>query len=246
MRRLFIGLLCVSLWLPTPVDAAIGGGVSLGHTVQSSSTTNVITTATNDCPVGSLIVLAASYTTIANPLSSVADSGGNSWSTPQDTITVTGVGIAFAYATNTAFDLPTGGTITATFGGSTTSATAAACIPRAAKNNALDARNNSASGTSGTSSITVTSPTLASADENVLCLLANSVALGSNSATGYSALVSSGSTTPNILIYRMTVTANAAVSCAPTWTNSGSYVTDLISFAGLWGGNLSTLGAGAH
>jgi hypothetical protein len=243
--------LALALWLGAGslAHAAIGAGNTMGsHNQTSAQNTNVLTTVTNDCPIGSAAYLVAAYTTIASTLSSVVDSGGNAWQTPIDNTTTTGLGIAVAYTMNTTADIPIGGTVTATFAGNTASTIVVQCLKLAAKNNMLDVHGKTATGAAA-SSASVASGTLASADELVATFVAGSGPMGTlgSACSGFANIGgSSQTTTPSVYGQVSRPAATPSLSCAPAWTNSITYVTDMFSFAGLWGGDIARFGAGAH
>lgn len=208
----------------------VGTPATLGLTNSTASATGVITTATNDCPVGSTIILAAAYTTIADTLSGVADSGGNAWQTPVDNTTATTVGIGFAYALNTAHDLPIGGTITATFGGATNSQVRAICVQGLALAAALDAHNHTATGTAA-SATSVATGTLSQANEFVLGMLGTAAtAAGYTPGVGYSNYSTGNTNAPSITMSFKTVFATTSATYAPGWTTSTNYVSNIVSF----------------
>lgn len=243
MRRLIasLGLLAALLLAPVPAYAVIGTPAQLGHKETVAASTGVITTAANDCPVGSTIVLAAAYTTIADTLSGVVDSAGNVWQTPIDNTTATTVGIGFVYALNTTVDLPIGGTITATFGGATNSQVRAMCISGLLPTAALDTHNHTATGT-GTTATSVATGTLAQANELVFGELGTATsAAGYTPGGGYSNYATTNTNTPSVTLSFKTVAATTTVTFAPSWTTSSNYVSNILSFKGVAGSSNLTL-----
>lgn len=247
MRKLAAFLF--ALLLATPCAAALSV-VTIGMHHMTTGTTNVLTTTTNDCPVGSLIVVTAGYVTVADTLSSVIDSAGNTWATPFDNIAGTGIGIGWAYAVNTANDLPIGGTITATFGGSVATQLNAVCISGAATAAPLDVASQSANGASATSATTVNSGTLSQANEILIGGFVSATASNTVTCGGSYTRINTASGTPSGTMCTQIVSSTSSVSFAPTWVTSANYVTDLVSFkaAPTGGGNvppaLLTVGAG--
>lgn len=230
----FLALLSLLFFVASqPVQAAMVP-TSLGSQKVAASTTNVLTTGA-DCPVGSLIVLIGSYTTIADTLSSVADSAGNTWQTPFDNIVGTGIGIGFAYAKNTTIDLPNAGTITATFAGSTVNAVAVVCVSNADPVAPLDTSNHSATGLAASAATTVNTGTLANATEIVIGGFTTATAMGaSNLCNGsFSKTVSLSGTSPALDLCTLVVSSTGSVAFSPTWTTANNYASDVVSFQGV-------------
>ena len=114
------------------------------------------------------MLLLASHITVADTLSSVADSAGNTWQTPIDVNVGTGVGQGIAYAANTTANVPVGSTVTATFSGSTVAQISVRCVSRRADaNTPIDKHNNFTTGTASTSA-TVSTGTLSQATELII------------------------------------------------------------------------------
>lgn len=230
MIHLRFALIAALLSLAQPCEAALSV-VTLGSAHGTAATTRALTTATNDCPIGSLIVAETANVTIIDTLSSVVDSAGNTWQTPIDNLSGTGIGIGWAYAVNSTVDLPIGGTITATFSGSTTSALSAVCIGGAATSSPLDVHNQSANGLAASSATTVNSGTLSQANEILLGGLNTATTSGTVTCGGSFTKTNAGaSATPNPTICTLIVAATTSVAFSPTWTTSPNYITDLISF----------------
>jgi hypothetical protein len=230
--RRFLALLGIGLTLAWVQPANAISIVKLGKTITTAATTGVITTITNDCPVGSTIVLFANHLTVADTLSSVADSGPNTWQAPVDETAGTGTAIAFAYAKNTTVDIPIGGTITATFAGATNSGVVAACISGASTTSPLDVHNNTATGLAATSATTVNTGTLSQATEVVIGFTGFSGNPSSTNACNgsYTRLDFNASATGGFIECSLVVASTASVAYSPTWTNSVNYVTNVISF----------------
>lgn len=233
MKRLLLTLALLAGSV-APAYAALSLA-NLGQHNVPGNATNILTTATNACAAGSLIVVQASYGTLADPLSSVVDSAGNTYQTPIDVISGTSIGSAWAYAINTSSNLPVGGTITATFAGANANAIQAVCIGGADTSTPLDKSNNTAQGTGTTSASTVSTGTLSNTAEVVLGTLANPTAPGTVTCGGsFTKIAFNG--TPSVNLCYQIVASSSSVSFAPTWVNSVNYVTDLISFQAPGGG----------
>lgn len=227
-----LGLIAALLLAPISAQAVIGTPAQLGHKETTGATTGVITTAANDCPVGSTIVLAAAYATTASTLSTVADSAGNVWQTPVDNTAGASVGVAFAFAYNTTVDLPIGGTITATFAGSTNSQTRAMCVSGLFPAAALDTHNHTATGTA-TTATSVATGTLAQANELIFGELATAAtASGYTPGGGYSNYATTNTNAPSVTLSFKSVAATTTVTFAPGWTSSSNYVSNILSFKG--------------
>lgn len=208
---------------------AIGTPVDLGNHNQAASTTNILTTGA-DSPVGSLIIVFVSYVTVADTLSSVADSAGNTYVVLENFVG-TGVGIGIAYCSNSTIDLPNGGTITATFGGSTASEISACNVSGA--NGGVDLQNQTDSGLAAKNINDVVSGTPAVANEIFFGVLGTATTPGSVTYNGANAFVvvgASSASTPTIAKGRLIISSIAAVTARFSWGNSVNYAFDLVSF----------------
>lgn len=248
LRRILLAALAVVAGtLPAralpPVSAT-----SLGTNIVAAASVT-LTTTTNDCPVGSLIVVGAAYS-VTGSLTSVTDSAGNTYVSPIDNIAGTGGGIAWSYAINTGVDLPIGGTITANFATATTTRISVICVQGIATSAPLDRSNNTAQGLAATSATTVTTPALRQTHEIVVGGLASGSAVGTNNCgTGYTKQVNGSTGAAVMVVCTIIVSSQSAVSFLPTWTSSVNYVTDVITFSDTPIGvsvshNLGTLGVG--
>lgn len=238
-----------ALLVVSQAHAAVSVIASLSSHNQVASATNITTNGAVACQVGQTITLFAAYTTITSTLQSVVDSAGNTYSAPVDNVTNTGVGMGFAVAVNIATILPsTTGTITATFSGLTTSEIYARCDGGVAKNNSLDSHNNTSTGLAATSASSVATGALSSADELVFGFTVAPTSFGTVTPTAGFVLPGSSptTTTPAIAVGTQAVSAASSVAWAPTWTNAVNYVTNVVSLAGLWGGQLALTGGGQH
>jgi hypothetical protein len=234
--------------LSSPCEAALSA-VSINTHTSAGATTNVLTTSGSDCPIGSLPVVATVYLTIADTLSSVADNVSNTWQAPFDNITGTLVGVGSAYAINTTADISVGKTITATFAGSTPSGIAGICITGAATTSPLDVSNKTQQGTAATAATSVSTGTLAQANEIVVGVLVGTVAIGVvTCGTGWTKLPTLSNANGSVTICVQIVAATTSVSFAPTWANTANYVTDVYSFKAAGGATITPtrtlLGAG--
>lgn len=229
LRSLIAAILLV--FLLSPAEAAMTVK-SLGTTNTSASATGVITTATNDCPIGSLIVVFAGYVTFADEIASVSDSAGNLYRAPIDQLGGTAVNIGWVYAVNTTVDLPVGGTITVTFEGAVNNAVAAVCISGAATTNPLDLSNISVEGIAQTTATTTNTGTLNHANEVILAGAAFSANPGTKNCNGtWVKTINGASLTPTIIICTLVVTTTATQAFTPSWTLPVNYITDILSFS---------------
>jgi hypothetical protein len=231
MRSAMLKLFAAVAFLFALAQPCVAGmaAVNLGVHKASAALTNVLTTNANDCPIGSLIVLQASYLTIADTLSSVADSAGNTWQTPIDNTTTTGLGLGWAYAKNTTVDLPGGATITATFAGSTISDVGALCVSNADKTAPLDTHNHTAVGSASTTATTVSTGTLSNTQEIVIGGLTKNVIEGIT-CNGGMTKITVNNQNPAINMCTLIVQSQASVSFTPNWPTPDTYVTSLLSF----------------
>lgn len=211
---------------------AIGNPVQLGAVSAAAGAATLVLTTTTDGPVGSLIVLGTRTGSAASVLSSVADSAGNTWTVLDAGSSVTNIP-GCAYAKNSSVDLPSGGTITATFSGTAGTKSVEAFYITGCDNTApADAHNQTSSGTA-TSATSVATGTLAQADEIVLGL----AGLGNTSGgfTGDAAFTNIGNTdTTNgglFAAYKI-VASTASQAWVPTWTTSRNYGSNVVSFKG--------------
>lgn len=229
LKRFFAGLFVAALSV-APANAAITRATLLGagHS-QAANATNTGTTSANNCAAGSTIILVATGNSNTNVLASVADSASNIWQTPIDVTTNTGTHLGVAYAINTANALNIGGTITASFGSSTTTFIAAECVQGLSATAPLDKHNNTATGT-GTSSTGVTTGTLNDTNEIVYGIFGAGSAIGTSACgSGFTSFaVNNG--VPSMRACWQIVSSSASVSFVPTWTNSVDWVMDVVTF----------------
>lgn len=234
MRRLAALGASLLLWSVASPALAFFSAIGIGNHNQAAALTNVVPT-TADCPPGSTIMVSASFLTVADPLTGVVDSAGNTYQTPIDNISGTGVGIGTAYAYNTLNDLPSAGTITATLGGSVTSTVGALCLRGASSSDPLDTHANSAVGLAAMASTTVNTGTLALPREFVVGVLGTPASMGGGPPCNgnYARSVSSPTSAPALIMCQQTpTTGTASVAFSPTWTNANNYAVDLMSFKG--------------
>lgn len=227
LALLTIGL--ALLWAQTAVAAITE--VNMGAGTQAASTTNTVTSAVGDCPIGSTIVVIAAYATIADTLTSVTSSPANTFQVPVDNITGTGAGIGVAYAKNTTADVPqTTGTVTATFAGSVASRVVTMCLTGASAAAPLDIHGVTAQGLASTSATTTNTGALAGSTEFVIGAVASPTSAGTLTCGGsYSSLFTPVST-PSLGVCGQAVASSASVAFSPAWTNTVNYVTDLVTF----------------
>lgn len=245
MRKLLAAFLACFLWATPALATTI---VTLGNHNQAASATNILTTVTNSCVAGSTVVLSSAYVVLADTLASVTDSAGNTWKTPFDNITGTGVGVGFAYAANTTADLPVGATITATFNGSTNTTIAAACVRSMTGTIATDTTAATSQGLAATSATTVNSGSLATSTDVAFGFLAAPTSQGTATCNGSYSKTGNSVTTPSITTCFQILASSSSLAFSPTWTNAVNYVSDLITFKGTSSTSscsMSTLGVGA-
>lgn len=236
MRRLFALVLLALLGFAQPA-LAISNPVALGTKSNDGSTTDVITTSTNDCPVGSLAIVLAGYSTIADTLSSVSDnsSGGpNTW-TVIDNTTRTGLGLGIAYS-NVAHDIAIADTITLTFAGSTASGASAICVVSGiVSSSPLDTHNHTSTGTTSPAS-SVSTGILAQASELVLGNVTTSNSTTNDFTVGGSFTeigTFDGAIGADVSFGYQIVSSTASVDWAPSWSvTTTAYVSDVVSFKG--------------
>lgn len=236
MKRLASWLLVALLALaPLSARAGIANAVTLGFHNQAAATTNVLTTATNDCPVGSLAYILTGYTTIADTLSSVTDNstgGPNSWVVIENK-TTTGIGLGVAYAVVT-HDIAVGNTITGTFAGSVTSEIYGTCVPSGVVTvSPLDISNKSQNGLAAAAAASVSTGTLAQPVEILMGTLATAADSGITTAGGSWTNLGRSTSTPGLMTSFQIVSVTTTVAWAPTWVTNNNYVTDISTFKGI-------------
>lgn len=241
MKRLLSALFGLLLWLASagPSVAAIGNPTLLGSCQSGGATTCQITTSAA-CSAGNFIALAVSYVTLADTLSSATDSGSNTYIVVENDVG-TGSGLGFAYKANNAA-VANGGTITATFAGSTVNQTTAVCVTGVATSSPLDTSGHTSQGTAATVATSVATGTLAQAVEIVFGDLVNVSAVTSVSSAGFTD--TTGGSTRLHLFYQV-VNATTTVTWVPGWTTSSNYISAVFSFKGaLAGAGAALLGVG--
>lgn len=224
---------------------AIGTPVSLGAHAQAASTTNVLPVSGSSAVAGSLIVVFAAYATVADTLTGVADSQGNTY-TVLDNFAGTAIGVGCAYCSNSAFSLTGVDTITATFAGSVSSEIEAVSVSGA--NGGVDKSALTQSGLAATAfSGNIASGTLAVADEVLFGFTGYPAAQGlvsNNGGAAFTQLVSVGAS-PRLYTSYLVVAATTTQNFNISWPTANNYAADLISFkitaAGLPAGTLYDL-----
>lgn len=224
----------LALWLllaaVLPAQAVIGTPTTIGANAGGTGTTSIITVTGAGCAVGSTALYFASYTTIADTLSSVADSKSNVWHAPVDNLTRAGVGIGFSYSTITVA-LVSSDTVTGTFGGSTVNTSDLMCISGLTAS-PLDTSAHSANGTAATSATIVSTGTLAQANEIVIGILGNATARGAIVSVTPLTIANNTNSIPSMATAQQIVAVTSSVSWTPTWTTSAIWITDIVSFKG--------------
>lgn len=211
---------------------AIGTPLLLGSHNSAAATTNALTTATNDCPVGSLIVVFAAYSTVADTVSGVTDSAGNTY-VVLDNFVGTGIGVAICYCVNSAFDLPVGGTITVTFGGATASSISAVTVPNAATASPVDKHAITDSGLAATTTNAMSTGVLAQADSIIFNLVGTAAGPGVTTASAGFTKIAGLSGTPTVFPEYKIVASTVSTSCTPTWGTANNYAADMVVFKGV-------------
>jgi hypothetical protein len=204
---------------------------ALGTAAGTAATTRVITT-TADAPAGSLIFVAAHYTTVIDTVTSVTDSAGNSYVVIENDAG-TGAAVGTAYCKNCLF-LASGSTITINFGGSVPSVAGAVCVQGVGTVNALDTSGHSSTGLAATSATSVATGTLALPSEIIFSVLgvAANISGVTNAGLTDTGASSSNNTTSggSLALWYKNVTAPTSIAWAPTWTTAGNYASAVFSF----------------
>lgn len=244
MKKILVSWLLSLLLLAGEANAATITSLSVGGKSQAASATNVLTTNGNTCAVGSTLIVGTAYGTVASTLSSVADSRGNTYSAAFDKLTTTGVGIGFAY-TRVTTATGNGDTITATFAGATDSVITTVCLTNLAPSG-LDKSNNSVTGTA-TSATTSNTGTLSAPYEAIVGFVSGAANPGTYTCgSGYTArgTLTGGALGSTFCV--QVVNSNGSVAFAPSWTNSVTYITNLMTFRSVSGpqGNMALMGVG--
>lgn len=230
--RIAAGLTAAAaLWCAAAPARANFQGTNLGSHNQAASLTNPITTVSS-CKAGSTVAVFASYVVLADSLSSVADSAGNTYQAPTDNISGTGVGIGVVYAYNIPFALPSGGTITGTFAGVTNTSIGAICFNGADAGDTLDVHGQTAQGLASMAATTTNTGALAIARELVAGVVGAPTTTGSLACGGSYVHTINILATPALHVCQQVVTSLSSVAFSPTWANSVNYVVDLTSFKG--------------
>jgi hypothetical protein len=199
---------------------AIGTPRLLGTDTGSTSVSILIGAAVN---AGDLIVVVLKVANSAT-ITTASDTAGDTFSIGDNTAAVRS---KYVYVANAA-GMAAGSNITVNFSASASASAVAFAVSGIANASPVDKTNNIATGT-GTSATSVSTGTLAQADELVIGILANS--------TNITAFVPGGSfttiSTSTVLSTAYQIVAStAAVSWAPSWTSSTTYDSDVISFKG--------------
>lgn len=190
--------------------------------ISSSTASGAHVTTIADAPVGSLIVVAVStWAGLNGTATGVTDSAGNTYSLAIQGAAIAAVPYpaAIYYCINSAFDLPNGGWIAVTNSGAIVDNVYACSVSGA--NGGLDATN-SGHVAASSSTISLATGALASANEIVFGLTATSDSLtGFANSAGFTELAFgvSGGSNASGFGYDI-VSSNASVTYAPTWTSA--------------------------
>ncbi len=196
-------------------------------------TSQTITT-TALCAPGSLVVLSGSMGNTTKTLSSVTDSASNTYTVLAEMPSNTNFISGFAYSV-LGSTLPSGGSITLNWSGTSGAngvSSVAACVTDNIPTLPLDASNHTANGNAGTAASTVSTGVLAQAHEAIVGFVAANAGSQTFTCGGSFAVGAQyvGSVGQNIAICAQEVRATTSVSFTPSWTVSGSYTTDAVSF----------------
>lgn len=220
LRRFLIGLLCalVAVSANAAVTYLDGGGFNV----------TTITT-TSDCPAGSLIVVNLSFVGGTNDFSAstVTDSASNSYTFIAQSANPGGTPVtALFYSSNTANDLPNGGTITTN---ASSPNFGAACID--SFSGGLDVSNSNATA-SNVTTLSVTIPTLAQSSEVIIGAMDNLTNMaGISEGNGYTRLGGSFFDFAYLLAASTTPPAYS-----PSWTNTSKAGVVVAAFKATGGG----------
>lgn len=246
MMRRFIAALLLWLALIAPAAAAIGTPTELGFNVVASGTNNVVITTGATSSAGSMIVVVASAgTNSGNDLSSVTDSNSSTYTVLANTSTGRNIGIAVCYSCPS---LASGGTITATYSGTTAVHGAHAFyVANMATSSALDVTGTTQTG-SATSATSTATGTLATSDELIVGA-ANFAPSDPGTVTpggSFSCLGAAPGTQPFLRVCVQVVASTTSVAWAPSWVNNVSYRTQVYALKGVSTGGASAalLGVG--
>lgn len=221
---------------------SIGAPTLLGSANATSGVAATLAmTTTADSPVGSLVIVAVAYRS-ASAISSVTDSAGNTYSGDTQTTNTVSVRLFWSVITT---DLPSGGTITATYASSTSAKIITAIvIAGCATSSPADAMV-SATGTSTGPSVTSGTLTLTNGSEIAIgVVVANGTETWSPEGTGFTGIGSVPQSTVMALHWAyQTVSSNTALTYAPTMSASVAWAAQIQGFYAAASGSTVT-GAG--
>lgn len=205
---------------------AIGTPVQLGATTAGAGSTTLVLTTSADAPVGSLIVVLAAMSNNGS-LTSVVDSAGNSY--VAGALINNTVGKMKPFWAFSTVDLAAGGTVTATYAG-TTGVKLIAAVAVAG----IAARDAQAAGASGSG----TTPSIASGvlgwpNEIVfgICDISGAASDTFTEASGFTANIAALNTDALRWAYQI-VSASASVTYAPTLGTSRNWGVNTLTFSG--------------
>lgn len=230
MRRLAVALFALLALLWAQTAAAAIGFTAMGST--SGSASSLVLTVTNSCPAGDIVVAMAVWETISVSANALSDSGSNTWSSNIDTNATSGLRASMLSYSVLTTGL-TGGTSTITFpfsASQSSGAVGAMCITGAVVTT-LDTHNNIVNGIASTTATTVSTGTLGNATEAVVGLIATNTGTSYSCGGSFSLETNhNGGVSAGIAMCAQAVSSNASVSFAPSWTNSSTYISNVVSF----------------
>jgi hypothetical protein len=232
--------------------AAIGTPILIGN--QENSPTTITTSV--DAPAGSLIVVAVGCWDNQNStIISVTDSALNTYDIAvQATAPSVSAPCGIAYCLNSTNDLPSGGTITITQSGLVQAILGAWIVSGA--NGGLDAAPAGVTPGAGASSVSISTGTLAQANEIVFGFVTTSQSISVlSNPSGFTELWNNTATPPGPIDNTMAfsyniVSSTSTVTYNPSWTSAVNVASVMASFKATAGaarplaGSLITLGVG--
>jgi hypothetical protein len=215
-------LALAALSLAQPCEAAIGTPTAiLAFETPTAGPPTTSTGTTVDAPAGSLIVIYAAAFNIGDTTmgsTCTLSDGDTAVRAISNTPTVGAYTSTLYYVSNSAHDLPVGGTITCNSG---TNQTGLAAWVITGASGGLD-KTNSTQASGGVTSISLASGTLSTSSE----ILFGSINIGSTQtlteAPGFTTLVAYASGTTNADISYKIVSANSSVTYNPTFSGGGN------------------------
>lgn len=219
--------------------------VSIGSGVNASATSVALTT-TGAVPQGALLFVIGNSTTASEQLTTVGDGGTNAYTLSVETST-DALAISYGYIPNAAA-LPIGSTITCGFNGAAgRHGCSAFYVTGMALASPIDFGPTRTSGAGATSATPIATGTLNQPVELLVGAVYFAAASpGTFTPGGSFALVGPQTGAASIMsVASQTVNSTATVSWSPTWVNSVSYRTALVTFKGFTqASNLMLMGVG--